>query len=216
MDRPISSGNLAALGARTIFARDFLWIEAKERISRAKVTVGFWSDVGDLSANVRNPDTGSVVTRNWYGSGTLIGIDDIPLVCNVTVQTISIRMSQLDELVAQAVRGYDCKQARVEVYRGLFDPYSRRMVDAAECRFVGFIDDIDIKTPAENEDGGTVLQCKSHTQEMTRANPDTRNDASQKLRSAIDNFYQDTAVVGEWQMFWGQEQGKLGKGKNKG
>jgi hypothetical protein len=36
-----------------------------------------------------------------------------------------------------------------------------------------------------------------------------RSDASQKLRSATDNFFQDAAVVGSWQHFWGRAQGEV-------
>jgi hypothetical protein len=44
---------------------------------------------------------------------------------------------------------------------------------------------------------------------MTRSNPDTRSDASQRVRAADDNFYQDTAVVSEWQHFWGSASGEV-------
>jgi hypothetical protein len=53
------------------------------------------------------------------------------------------------------------------------------------------------------------LTCVSHTQEMTRSNPDTRSDASQRLRSGTDNFYADCASVGEWEIFWGKKGGKM-------
>ncbi|MEI5682360.1 hypothetical protein G6N74_28445 [Mesorhizobium sp. CGMCC 1.15528] len=207
--RNLSAANFAALQARALVARDFLWIVARDRSTGAPQSVGFWSDVGNVAAAVVNPDTGLDVTRDWYGSGTLIGIDDIPLVANLTVQSITIRMSQIDDLVEQAVRLYDCKQARIEVYRGLFSTVSRQMVAAAACRFVGFCDNIEIKTPSENENGGVELTGVSHTQEITRSNPDTRSHESQKLRSATDNFYQDTAVVGEWEQFWGKSSGKI-------
>lgn len=207
--RNISSANLAALQARALVARDFLWLEVRNRATGAKVTDGMWSDVGNVSASVIHPDTGLTVTRDWYGSGTLVAIDDIPLVSNLSVQNVSIRLSQVDAHVEQLVRLYDCKQGRVEVYRGLFDPDTRQMVAPAECRFVGFIDTIEIKTPTENEDGAVTLTCASHTQEMTRSNPDTRSHATQVLRSATDNFYQDTSTAGEWEIFWGSEKGKV-------
>jgi hypothetical protein len=207
--RNISAANLAALQARALVARDFLWLEVRNRATGAKVTDGMWSDVGNVSASVIHPDTGLTVTRDWYGSGTLVAIDDIPLVSNLSVQNVSIRLSQVDSHVEQLVRLYDCKQGRVEIYRGLFNPDTRQMVAPAECRFVGFIDTIEIKTPTENEDGAVTLTCASHTQEMTRSNPDTRSHATQVLRSATDNFYQDTSTAGEWTVFWGSEKGKV-------
>lgn len=209
MVRQISPENHAALQARQLVARDFLWLVVRDRATGAQVTDGLWSDVGNVTAQVINPDTGLVDTRNWYGSGTLVAIDDIPMVSNLSVQNVNIRLSQIDDRINDLVRLYDAKQGRVEIYRGLFDPDSRQMVAPAECRFVGFIDQIEIKTPSENEEGSVTLVCASHTQEMTRGNPDTRSDATQKLRSSTDNFFQDTSTAGEWPVFWGSEKGKV-------
>lgn len=209
MIRYISPENLAALQARQLVARDFLWLVVRNRSTGAQVTDGLWSDVGNVTADVINPDTGLVDTRNWYGSGTLVAIDDIPMVSNLSVQNVNIRLSQIDDRINDLVRLYDAKQGRVEIYRGLFDPDSRQMVAPAECRFVGFIDQIEIKTPSENEEGSVTLVCASHTQEMTRGNPDTRSDATQKLRSSTDNFFQDTSTAGEWEVFWGSKKGKV-------
>lgn len=215
MVRQISPDNLAALAARQLVARDFLWLVVRNRSTGAQVTEGLWSDVGNVTADVVSPDTGLVDTRNWYGSGTLVAIDDIPMVSNLSVQNVSIRLSQIDDRINDLVRLYDAKQGRVEIYRGLFDPESRQMVGPAECRFVGFIDQIEIKTPSENEEGSVTLICASHTQEMTRGNPDTRSDATQKLRSSTDNFFQDTSTAGEWEVFWGSKKGKVPTQKRK-
>lgn len=198
-----------ALSARQLVARDFLWIIARDQTNGQPQAVGFWSDVGNLTADVVHPDTGLADARNFYGSGTLISITEIPLVSTLEAQNVTITMSQIDDVVAQAVRLYDCKQARVEVYRGLFSPETRKMVAPAELRFLGFVDTINVKTPAENDVGSVTLTCASHMQEITRSNPDTRSDASQRLRNASDNFYQDVAVVGDWELFWGQTQGKV-------
>jgi hypothetical protein len=205
--RSISAENLAALEARELVARDFIWFIVRDRATGAPVTDGVWSDVGNIAAAVIHPDTGIPVTRDWYGSGTLVGVDDIPLVANLSAQNITIRMSQVSEHVQTLVRQYDCKQGRVEIYRGLFDPDTRQMVAAAECRFVGVIDQIMIKTPSENEVGSVTMTCASHTQEMTRSNPATRSHATQILRQAGDMFYQDADTVTEWEFFWGSEKG---------
>lgn len=205
--RNISADNLAALEARQLVARDFLWFVARDRATGAAVTDGMWSDVGNISASVIHPDTGLPVTRDWYGSGTLVQIDDIPLVANLSVQNVNIRLSQVSEHVQTLVRLYDCRQARVEIYRGLFDPDSRQMVAPAECRFVGFVDKITITTPSENDEGSVTMVCASHTQEMTRSNPSTRSHATQLLRDPNDSFYLDAASVQEWEFFWGSEKG---------
>lgn len=209
MARSISSANQAALENRALVARDFLWVEVRNRDTGATVTDGMWSDYGTIDAAVMNPDTGLSETRTFTGAGGLIQISDIPLVNNLTVQNVTITLNQILEHVNDLLRGYDPKQGRVEIYRGLFDPATRKMVAAAECRFVGFIDEIEITTPKEGDEGGVTITCTSHTQELTRSNPDTRSDASQRLRSATDNFFQDAAIVGDWNFFWGKQSGKV-------
>lgn len=209
MSRYISPENLAALQDYRLVARDFLWLVVRRRDNGAPVTEGLWSDVGNVSAQVIDPDTGFAVMRDWYGAGSLVSIDDIPMVSNLSVQNVQISLNQIDDRINDLIRLYDAKQARVEIFRGLFDPDSRQMVAPAECRFVGFVDQIEVKTPSENEAGYVMLSCASHTQEMTRSNPDTRSDNSQKLRLANDNFFVDTSTAGEWEIFWGSEKGKV-------
>lgn len=206
--RNISSANLALLQARRLMPRDFLWIKARS-FEGVSFNYGFWSDIGDIAAPVLNPDTGLENIRNFEGSGTLIQIGNIPAVSNISVQNVSIQMSQLDAAVANIVRGYDLKQAGVEVYRGLFNPDTRLMVEPAFCRFVGFVDNVTITTPKENEAGSIELTCASHTQEMTRGNPDMRSHDSQKKRSSTDRFYENVTTVGEKEFFWGSRQGKI-------
>lgn len=206
--RSNSAENQGALEKRALVPRDFVSIVARDRDTGEAEPDGMWSDVGNVIAEVIDPDTGEADEREFVGAGTLVSISDIPLVSHITVQNVTITMSQVHERVEQLVRGYDVKQARVEIFRGLFDPATRKMVAPAECRFVGFVDRVEIRTPRENEEGAVVLTCVSHTQEMTRSNPDTRSHESQILRSATDNFFQDAAVVGEWDLFWGRASGK--------
>jgi hypothetical protein len=203
--RAISAANLTALQSRILMPRDFIWFVVKDRTSGAPVTDGYWSDIGSIDAQIIDPDTGGTVTRTWAGAGSLIQISDIPLVSSLTVQNITVTLSQVADRVNNLIRGYECKQGRVEIYRGLFDPANRLMVAPAVPRFVGTIDEAPITTPAEGENGDVSLSCTSNTVELTRSNPDTRSDSSQRLRAASDDFFVDAAVVGTWQQYWGGE-----------
>ncbi|WP_375414621.1 hypothetical protein [uncultured Bradyrhizobium sp.] len=207
--RSLSAENYAALQSRRLVARDFIWFVVRDRNTGNPVTDGYWSDVGQITASVVDPDTGGTSLRTWFGAGSLIQISDIPLVSSLTVQNVTVTLSQVADRVNALIRTYDAKQGRVEIYRGLFDPDTRLMVAPATPRFVGTIDEAPIKTPKEGESGDVTLTLTSNTQELTRSNPDTRSDASQRLRSATDNFYQDAAVVGTWQQFWGRAGGAI-------
>lgn len=206
--KAISPENQLALNQRQLVARDFLWFVARNRSTGNPVTAGFWSDIENVDVFVINPETLTPTSRTYYGASGLISISDIPSVSVLQVQDIQIAMSQLDEYVQQIVRDYDVRQAKVEIHRGLFDPDSRNLVSPAMIRFVGYVNNIEITTPSENNEGGVVITCVSHTQEMIRSNPSTRSDEDQRLsRSSTDNFFADAAVVGNWDIEWGAIKG---------
>lgn len=207
--RSVAVETEAALAGRVLVARDFMWLIVRDRETGSPVADGYWSDVGEITCSVINPNTGAPVERTFNGAAGLITIEDIPAVANLTVQNVTVRMSQVSDRVNDLLRTYDPKQAQIQIFRGLFEPNSRELVAPADVRFAGFVDKIEIRTPAENEDGGVYLTCASHTQEMTRWNPDTRSDASQRLRSETDNFFQDAGVVGDWDLFWGKATGPI-------
>lgn len=207
--RAITPENYEALSNRRLMARDFLWITARTLDTREPVSDGLWSDYGDTSTQVIDPETGLIVTRLFHGAASLISIAPIPLVSNVTVQNVTIILSQLNDRVRDLVQGYDCKQAPVQLFRGLYNIDTRALVSPAIPRFVGFVDLIKINTPSEGDEGSVEVTCTSHTQEMTRSNPDTRSHESQILRLDNDSFFQDSGTVGEWEQWWGKKSEKI-------
>ncbi len=209
MSRYLDPAIQTMMEQRALVARDYVWITARDRESGAPVTDGMWSDYGAINSPVTNPFTGLTSYRPFYGTGTLVEVTAIPLVTGLSVQPVSIKMSQVNDRVEQLVRLYDPQQGRIEIYRGIFDPETRILVAPAFARFVGFIDKITIVTPEEGGLGHVEFECKSHTQELTRSNPDTRSDESQKQRLATDTFYKDSSVAGEWEIFWGSIKGKV-------
>lgn len=209
MTRSLSAENFAAIQQRRIVPRDFIWLIARDRTTLAPVAEGVWSGQGTITAAVIDPHTGGSQEREFFGSGSVISVGNIPLVQGITVQNLTITLSGLNAAINDYVRTYDLKQAEIQIFRGFFDPDTRLLVAPATPRFVGYIDDAPITTAKENTPGAVTITATSNTQELTRANSDTRSDASQRLRSANDNFYQDTAVVGTWQQFWGRAGGPI-------
>lgn len=216
MPKSDSAANIAAAQAQVTADADFLWFVARNRNTGGMVTDGMWSGVGTIDAQVIDPMTGQAVTRTYAGTYGLVAISDISLITGVSVQPITIAMSQVEARVAQLVRQYDLKQARVEIHRGRINPATRLMVAPAAKRFVGFVDEVEIVEGAEGEEGGVRVSCVPYSQELLRSNPDTRSDQSQQKRRAGDEFFRDVAVVADWQQFWGKADGKIGSGAKKG
>lgn len=202
--REIPVSTQALLEAQTLVVRDFMRITARVRSTGEPITEGFWSDVGDVAATVIDADTGLPAVYDFRGVGALISIDPIPMVSNLTVQEVEVKFSQLDDRVNELLRLYDIRQAKVEIYRGEFDPQSMRMVEPASSRFVGFVDGAPVETPSEGNEGSVSIKCVSSAQELTRGNPDMRSHESQMDRADGDEFYTDVTTCADWLIFWGK------------
>lgn len=207
MPRNLSSEAVQAIERGVVSARDFMTIYARDRDTGNIVSDSMWSDLGSVSAQVVNPDTGNIESRDFYGSGNLVSISDIPLVSNLSVQNVNVELSHLAANAEALLRGYDIRQSVIQIFRGLFNYETGVMVSPAFPRFSGFIDSANITTATENDEGQTTLSCASHTQEVTRANADTRSHVSQQIRDTNDTFYKDSSTTTEWKIFWGQEKG---------
>lgn len=208
--RSLASPVLTALAGRSLVARDLFWITVHDRNSPSAVqSLGLWNDVGTVSTSVIDALTGATVSRTFYGAGSLVNIPEIPLTADLSVREINVTLSQVDDIVANAIRGYDAKQAPVQIYRALFDPTTRLIVNAGFPRFVGFVDTLTIQTASEGGTGGIVLKLVSQIRELTRDNPDVRSSESQNVRASGDTFYKYVEEVGEWKQWWGRAKGKL-------
>ena len=203
MAREIPAATQALLEGGTLVLRDFLRITARRRDDGTPVSECFWSDLGDVNVPVIDPKTRLPVSYDFKGVGSLIAMDPIPMVSNLTVQSLSIQFSQLEDRINELLRTYDLRQAAVEVWRGEFDPATMRMLEPAEARFVGYVDGAPVNTPPEGEAGEITLECVSSAQELTRSNPDVRSHESQQLRAPGDDFYKDVSSVDKIVIFWG-------------
>jgi hypothetical protein len=208
--RSISSELQAALAARTVVARNFVWLSAKHRETLATEAIGFWNDVGDVTAEVVDGLSRLPVERSFVGSGALIAMGDLEQTADGSIRTLTITLSPITEAVEQAIRLYDAKNAPVQVHRGIFDPQSRRLVEAPQPRFVGFVDGAPVVTPPVGGSGSVQLNCVSQSRELTRTNTATRSDGYlRSISGGADGFYQYSNVVGSWPLFWGQAEGSL-------
>lgn len=201
--RFLDNSIVSALEQRAVKIRDFVWFTVRDRSTGGDFSVGYWSDVESITAEVVSPKTQQIESRNFSAAGTLISISPIPLVSNLTVQNVTIELSQVSD-ANLLIRQYDAKQGRVEIFRGLFELDSMLQVGPAFPRFFGFIDGTDVSTPKQGADGAISLSCVSHTQELTRYNPATRSDAWQRRRGQSDDFRKHAATVGSWEIKWGE------------
>ena len=193
---------LDALAGGALVPRDFVWIRPRNRSTGDPVSWGAWSDLGTITAPVIDAQTGTEVSRNFEGGGSMVQVAGVQLVTGLTVQVVTITLNQIAAKAEELVRTYDARRAPVELYRGFMNPTTMRLVAPAEVYFQGFVDEAPVTTPATGEAGAIVLTCASHVQELARSYTATRSDSDQRRRSATDDFFQHAAVVGSWSINW--------------
>lgn len=199
---------LAALqGARDngLSIRSLVYFSVKT-FAGAPVELGVWTGDEDISVSVLSGVTGQMVTRNYYGFGLVTDIDPIPSVSDLTIQTVTITLSQIADITQQLARGYDIRLGKVEIHRAILDRKSRRPVSAPELDWMGEIDGSPIDTPQVGEDGGIEIRTVSDAISMlTRKNPLKSSYEGQKRRSG-DEFGKYASTVATWDIPWGQKK----------
>jgi len=212
--RSLDAAELAGIQQRSVVARVLGYVIARPFGGGAPVAYGFSNLVRNLTIPVIDGRTGALVSdRVFVGIGGAFKVPSIPLTADIAVRAIDIELPAIDANVANMLRGYDVRGAPIQIHRVYLDPDTHNQLAPAKPRFVGYIDGAPIETPAAGGSGRARITCVSTTRELTRANPDVRSHESQLARTGgADDFYIDTAVVANWEIFWGQ----AGKGGNVG
>ncbi|QPC87421.1 hypothetical protein GA830_12210 [Mesorhizobium sp. NBSH29] len=189
--------------------RDLIWITAKNRTTGAPQSIGLWTGDDTSDINVISGATGAPATRTYYGAAGNMKIPSIPLVTDLSVRTISVIFGQLHPSIVLAVRGYDVRNAPVEIHRIYLNRDTRNPIAPALSRFLGFVNSAPIETPKAGETGSITLNLVSHTRSLTKKGTAKKSDESQRLRSG-DRFYKYTDVAGQWEISWGENKGPIG------
>jgi hypothetical protein len=192
---------------RTILARDLVYFTAKDFSTGDDISFGFWNGIGAVALDVVDGITATTVSRNFSSKGAVLAVEDIPVSDKLDVTAVAVTLSQLNADVENALRGYDMRNAPIQIYRALFDTAAQRsLVAPARCRFAGFVNTCPITTPKIGGAAQAVLNCVGNVNELTRQNVDTRSDESQQRRASGDRFFQYVGVTGQIQVWWGQDK----------
>jgi hypothetical protein len=207
--RDVDGDTLTALGKRALVRRNFFSITAIKISTGLPETANFWNDVGDTTIDVIDGETLSPVSRTYTGSATLIQVDSLPLISDLSVRTVKVQLYPVHPDVDALIRLYRLKAARIEIHRGLYQVNARTVVAEPLPRFIGKVDRSEIITGAQGEESAHELSCVSHTVELTRTSTEKRSNECQKLRLSTDTFFKYAGIVPEFQLFWGADKGPL-------
>jgi hypothetical protein len=179
-------------------AQVLVWITAKDRITSAPTSLGFWTgdDHRDFVING--------LARSYFGAGGIIAVPVIKGSTGLSVRYHTITLPPFLDEVRQVVRTLDPRDAKVELHSQPFDPASGnpigdpiRMIKGTS---VGAPETME-PAPGESE---LQLEIASSARRLTRRLNLLRSQAALQARAPGDlgREYSDTAA--EWEMPWGE------------
>lgn len=202
--------------AGSIQARHLVEIRARRRKRPTEEKVErFWDGLGDVSASITVPRDGSTATRTFTGVGALLGVPVIPRTLGLTVNRITLSLSQLDDDVLTVLQKQDARGARVTIWRAFFVPGTFTQIDRAVITFRGFAAKLNITTPEEGGYGAASLECEPDLAGLQRSGNAMRAAGSQRQRNANDAFYDDAGTAGEMRIVWGTHDGPVDGSKGR-
>ena len=175
-----------------------IWIVARDMATGAPHHVGYWT--GDDAAPILIDGQ----SRAYYGAGAALEISPITYQLGAVVQTQSVSLGPLAPEVRQVLRGYDTRQAPVEIHLITLDDLDRP--SASDMAFQGVIDSFEIVDGPIDDFGNSTVVCQvemvSDARMLTRTLTLKQSDASQRLRNPNDAFRQYADVAGEVRVTW--------------
>lgn len=208
MVKQVDSNTSNYLHARKgVIPRSFVWIRGKNLTTGATETLGLWNGEDTVDVSVISGETGLPVTRTYHAGASLLRVDPITRTPELEVRTLRVGLSQVSEAVQLAVRGYDIRNAPIEVHEGFLDHDTHKLIAEPTIDFVGSVNGTPITTPPAGEDGNITLNCVSHSRMLTRTNPAKKSHETQRRRSD-DQFRKYNTVANQWQYWWGEREGE--------
>lgn len=198
---------LAAARTKGLRPRALVTIRARSLANETEELFCFWNGVLPAEIEVLGGASGMLEQRSFAADGALLKVSNIRLTSDLTFRPATINLNPLHPRVALMLSNFDIRLAPVEIHRVPVDVDTGLLVAPPRCRFLGAVETVKRVRPKINEEGSLTLNCISDTAQLTRPNWAKRSDETQKLRSG-DRMMKYAEVVGEWELNWGEADGK--------
>ncbi|MBY6113290.1 hypothetical protein KUW09_04875 [Mameliella alba] len=176
-----------------------LWVEARNRSTGDTEAMGLWTGPDD-----RNFDLGGDL-RSYRGAGAVLEVPALVSQVGLAVQMQSAALAIVTEEVETLFRGYDARQAAVEVHLARFDVDSDALIGIDRV-FSGWLDRAEILTGQRGGSASLSATLASSSRALTRRVAVKRSDEAQQKRSG-DRFFRHADVSGAVTVWWGQKPG---------
>jgi hypothetical protein len=187
--------------------RIMVWIAARNRLSGDLEGLGLWTGEDTETITVTDLWTGASATRDFQGAGGLLGVTGLVHQAGLTVRPVRLSLSALDPTVTAAVRLYDARGVRLQIWRRTLSPHTGLQVGVPEPAFKGFVNRAPIPRPVAGGIAALELEAVSVVRLLTVPAGRRKSDAAQRLR-LDDRFRRYKAVAGSIDVPWGQKDAR--------
>lgn len=194
----LQQAQLDHLAERTAtYAQTFLWLSGRNRSTGATETLGLWTGDDHQSFAIDG------ATRLYYGAGTIINVAPVRAGVGLKVQHHRITLPPVLPEVRAALRGYEMRQAGVEVHVWPFNAAGRPIGEARRMIKGTLAEAPESLGPAGGENKTTLL-IASAARRLTFALPLVKSNAALQERDATDKGREYSDVAGQWDVPWGE------------
>lgn len=192
---------LTNAGTDGLDVRRFLWVRCVTRDpTPAAAPIGLWTGDDDVNVSVIDGQTGSMVSRLYYGMGISLQIPSIPRTSDFSIQTIAVEVSQVNNINEVMVRERNARFAKVDIHEGIISPVTGLLTSSPEIAMLGEVDGDPIDTPEAGGEGGITLEIVSDAiRSLTHKNPATRSD-----NGSADRFNRYSSLIPNMTPSWGE------------
>lgn len=180
-----------------------VWITGRNRVTGAVESLGLWT--GDDHQEIA---VGGQL-RTYYGAGGLVSLDPIRAGVGTDIRETRLRLAPMAAEVEQEVKGYEVRQAPIEVHRLVIDPTTMQGVGGPVLRLRGWINKLNDITAGEGGEGRLDVTVVSSARAGTKTLALKKSDATGQLRTlpggGPDRFFQYSDVSGAVPVKWGQK-----------
>lgn len=175
-----------------------LWIEAVDRGSHLPEALGLWT--GDENQRF----TIDSQQREYFGAGGVLDVPSIVSAAGFNVQSQSASLAILTPEVEQLIRGYDARQAPVEIHVARFDPETNVLLGIDRV-FRGWLDKAPISSGQKSGSANLEVSLASNSRVLTRPSTLKKSDESQRQRGG-DRFFKYADVSGSVPVYWNMDR----------
>lgn len=187
-------------GLKEVF---MVWVEGRDRDTDLNAGIGFWNGLDTENIFVTDMYTGATAKRTFYHQA-ILSVGSVRHEIGLSIKSVTIDLSSINLAVQIAFRGYDPNGGKVQVWKRSYDPVTGKAI-GIEPYFKGFIDGYPIERPAPGGEASITVTVVSTARSLTATSALKKSAAAQKKRSSSDDFRKYKAVVGDWDIPWGQK-----------